>query len=133
MSLWDEVKKNLLDWYGTAADKTGEMAKVGIRRYDIFGLSRDIERHFSEMGGFVYHALNEGRADFADDPVLLGLVEKIHELEKELQGKENEIDDLREARRHEHAGSGDDQETESKPPAGPVGNAADSSEEDDSV
>jgi len=133
MSLWDEVKKNLLDWYGSAADKTGEMAKVGIRRYDIFGLSRDIERHFSEMGGFVYHALNEGRTDFAEDPVLLGMVEKVRELETELQGKENEIDDIREARRREQAESGADQETEPTPPAGPVGDAVDSSEEDNPV
>lgn len=106
MSLWDEVKTNLREWYGTAADRTGELAKVGIRRYDIFGLSRDIERHFSEIGGFVYHALNEGRTDFIEDPVLTGLVENVRELEAELQGKEREIEEIRETRRA--AGSRED-------------------------
>ena len=50
MSLWEDVKKNLVSLYGTAAEKTNELAKVGSRRYDIFGLSREIERQFSEIG-----------------------------------------------------------------------------------
>jgi len=94
MALWDEVKKNLTDWYGVAADKTGEMAKVGVRRYDIFGLSRDIERQFSEIGSLVYGAVNEDRQDILEDPLLLSLVDKVKDLEGELQAKEQEISEI---------------------------------------
>ena len=95
MTLWDDVKKNMVEWYGVAADKTNELAKVGVRRYDIFGISRDIERQFSEMGSFVYTALNEGRTDLADDPVLLALMERVRTLEGELKAKESEIEEIR--------------------------------------
>ena len=95
MALWDDVKKNLTEWYGVAADKTGELAKVGVRRYDIFGLSRDIERQFSEIGSLVYGALEEGRTDVLEDPLLLALVDKVRELEGELQAKEREIADIK--------------------------------------
>ncbi len=95
MALWDDVKKNLTDWYGVAADKTGELAKVGVRRYDIFGLSRDIERQFSEIGSLVYGAVNEDRKDILEDPLLLSLVDKVRDLEGELQAKEQEISEIR--------------------------------------
>lgn len=95
MTLWDDVKANLTEWYGVAADKTGELAKVGMRRYDIFGLSRDIERHFSEIGSLVYTALGEGRRDVLEDPVLLSVVDKIRELEQDLQAKEQEISEIK--------------------------------------
>ena len=95
MALWDDVKVNLTEWYSVAADKTGEIAKVGLRRYDIFGLSRDIERHFSEIGSLVYNALNEERRDVLDDPMLHSLVEKVRDLEKELQEKKNEISEIK--------------------------------------
>ena len=95
MTLWDDVKQNIGDWYGVAAVKTNELAKVGVRRYDIFGLSRDIERQFVEMGSLVYTALNEGRTDLHEDPVLGGLMERVRSLEAELKDKESEIDDIR--------------------------------------
>jgi len=95
MALWEDVKKNMVDWYGLAADKTNELARVGVRRYDIFGISRDIERQFSEMGSLVYTALNEGRTDLAEDPVLLGLMDRVRTLEAELKEKESEIQDIR--------------------------------------
>lgn len=105
MALWDDVKKNMVEWYGVAADKTNELAKVGVRRYDIFGISREIERQFGEMGSLVYDALNEGRTDIADDPALQGMAERVRALEAELKAKEEEIETIR--RRDEAAAAAD--------------------------
>ncbi len=105
MALWDDVKKNMVDWYGVAADKTNELAKVGVRRYDIFGISRDIERQFSEMGSLVYTALNAGRTDFADDSLLLGFADRVRALEKELKDKKSEIEEIRRQDRAASAGT----------------------------
>ena len=102
MSLWDEVKANMVEWYTVASDKTGELAKVGVRKYDKFGISRDIERQFSELGSFVYNALGDGREDFLQDPTLLAVVERVKVLEEELRRKEEEISDIRTAY-HERA------------------------------
>jgi hypothetical protein len=103
MPLWDQVKSNLVEWYTAAADKTEELAKIGVRRYDKFGISRDIERQFTELGSFVYTALTEGRGDFAADPTLLAIVERIKVLEQDLAAKESEIEDIKSSHRHRAA------------------------------
>jgi hypothetical protein len=99
MSLWDDVKQNLSEWYTVAADKTSEVAKIQARRYDKFGLSRDVERQFSELGSLVYNALQDGRGDVLDDPALTALVERIRGLEEDLRRKDEEIARIR----REHA------------------------------
>jgi len=99
MSLWDDVKSNLVEWYTVAADKTSEIAKIQSRRYDKFGLSRDIERQFSELGSLVYNGLQEGREDVLADPEVAVLAERIRGLEEDLRRKEEEIERIR----REHA------------------------------
>lgn len=99
MSLWDDVKQNLSEWYTVAADKTSEVAKVQARRYDKFGLSRDVERQFSELGSLVYNGLQAGREGILQDPALATVVERIRGLEEELRRKDEEIARIR----REHA------------------------------
>ncbi len=95
MSLWDEVKQNLSEWYTVAADKTSEVAKIQSRRYDKFGLSRDVERQFSELGSLVYNGLQEERDGLLDDPAVASLVARIRGLETELRLKDEEIERIR--------------------------------------
>ena len=92
MSLFDDVKKNLVDWYGISSEKTVEVARVTTRRYDKFGISRDIERQFSELGSLIYNGTKEGRQDLIQDPAVLALVERIKGLESELKLKSEEIE-----------------------------------------
>lgn len=94
MSLWDDVKKNVVDIYAVTTDKTAEMAKVGSRRWDKFGISRDIERQFSELGNLVYTGLQEGREEILADPAVAVLMTRIGALEQELLKKEEEIVDI---------------------------------------
>ena len=114
MPLWDEVKANLVEWYTVASDKTGELAKVGVRKYDKFGISRDVERQFSELGSFVYNALDEGREDFLQDPTLLAIVERVKVLEEELRRKEEEISTIR----SEYRDRAESKRTAARPDAG---------------
>ncbi|MFO7654084.1 MAG: hypothetical protein R6X25_09715 [Candidatus Krumholzibacteriia bacterium] len=95
MSLWDRVKVNLTEWYTVAADKTEEVTRVGMRRYDRFGISRDIERQLTELGSIVYTAHREGRADVAESPTYAAIIRRVEELEAELQRKEEEIEAIR--------------------------------------
>jgi hypothetical protein len=116
MPLWEQVKSNLVEWYSVAADKTEELAKIGMRRYDKFGISRDVERQFTELGNFVFEAHNRQNHDFFNDPTFVAIIHRIQELEKELQQKEHEIDDIRQA----HA-----QKAAAKAQAGAAGSAGD--------
>jgi hypothetical protein len=103
MSIMDQVKKNLREWYSLAADRTGEMAKISVRMYDKYGISREIERQLSELGSYVYHAVEQGRADFAGDTEFDGLIERIQGLERDLQAKMEEIEAIRIARQQKQA------------------------------
>ncbi len=95
MGLWDDLRKSMGAWYDTAAEKTGEMARVGSRRYDIFGIGRDIERHRSEIGKLVHEGILQGRTEFGADPAVLDLVDRIQKLEAELEAKRREIEEIR--------------------------------------
>jgi hypothetical protein len=131
MPLWENVKANLVEWYTVAADKTEEMAKIGMRRYDKFGISRDVERQLAELGNFVYKAHGEGRTEYAEDPTFRAIFTRIQELEAELQRKEEEIEKIKveaRARKREAAAAGtaaaptagsDAEATPAEEPSGP--------------
>jgi len=95
MSLFDDVKKNLIEWYTVTSEKTTEVARVTTRKYDKFGISRDIERQFSELGSLVYNGLREERDGILEEDGVRALVERISQLERELRAKDDEIDRIR--------------------------------------
>jgi len=102
--LWTRVKKNLVEWYETAYDKTDELARIGKKKVEITGINRSIEKHFTELGGRLYDLVAEqghrGNKT-ADDDVVQRLVAEIRELEQRLQQKEEEIETIRETGRKE--------------------------------
>lgn len=100
--LWSKVKKNLVEWYETAYDKTDELARIGKKKVEITGLNRSIEKHFTEMGGRVYDLIVEqghrGNKT-ADDVVVHRIVDEVRELEKQLQEKEEEIESIKDEKK----------------------------------
>jgi len=103
-TLWNRVKKNLVDWYEMAYDKTDEMARIGKKKVEITGLNRSIEKHFSEMGGRVYDLIVEqghrGNRT-ADDDAVQRLVAEVKELENRLRQKEDEIESIKDVRKQD--------------------------------
>ncbi len=95
MALWDDVKKNLVEWYTFTSDKTTEAARVSSRRWDKFGISRDIERQFSELGSLVYVGLKEEDSSILASEEVQTVVQRIENLEKELAEKSEEIENIR--------------------------------------
>jgi len=103
-TLWNRVKKNLVDWYEMAYDKTDEMARIGKKKVEITGLNRSIEKHFAEMGGRVYDLIVEqghrGNRT-ADDDVVQRLIAEVKELESRLRQKEEEIESIKDVRKQD--------------------------------
>jgi len=100
--LWSKVKKNLVEWYETAYDKTDELARIGKKKVEITGLNRSIEKHFTEMGGRVYDLIVEkghrGNKT-ADDEVVQRIVAEVRGLEEDLKRKEEEIESIKDDKR----------------------------------
>jgi hypothetical protein len=103
MSIMDQVKLHLREWYSLATDRTGEMAKISVRMYDKYGISREIERQLSELGSYVYHEQAQGRVDFAEDATFQAAIERIQALEHDLTAKIEEIELIRQQRQQKAA------------------------------
>jgi hypothetical protein len=102
-SVWDQVKSSMAEWYGVAAEKTEEMARIGVRKYDQLTISRTMDRAFSELGAHVYGALRLGQTDFGQDAKVTQAVARIRDLEEQLARKESEIAEIRGAYHPESA------------------------------
>ncbi|OQX86363.1 MAG: hypothetical protein B6D63_00025 [Candidatus Latescibacteria bacterium 4484_7] len=96
-TLWEKVKKNLRDWYGTAYEKTDEIARIGKKKIEIVGINRAIEKRLSELGGRVYDLISSQNKpeEVAEDDKVKELVDKIRELEEQLKLKEREIETIK--------------------------------------
>jgi hypothetical protein len=101
-TLWDRVKKNLVEWYGTAYEKTDELARIGKKKVEIAGVNRAIEKHLTELGGRVYDLIevHKKSSKIGADEKVVELISEIKDLEEQLKTKEAEIEAIKEEKRH---------------------------------
>lgn len=98
MSLWENLKKGLLDGLQSATDRTSEYTKIGRIKIDILGLKKEIEEKLIELGGRVYHNITEKQiANCEGDLPIEQLIEQIKELEVELQTYNQELKRIKDA------------------------------------
>jgi hypothetical protein len=99
-SLWENIRKGVTEFYASAAEKTDELAKVGVRKLDIVGVRRNIAHEMADLGGRVYHMIVEERNNaIAEDPEVRGYIDSVKRLEVFLQEKEQEIENIKKAAR----------------------------------
>ena len=95
-SLWESIKKNVAEFYSSAADRTDELAKVGVRKLDIVGIRRNIAHEMADLGGRVHHMLTEEKnTDVAGDAEVAKHLKSIDMLRALLVEKENEIEAIK--------------------------------------
>ncbi len=91
-ALLDSIREGL----ELVVDKTEEYSKIGKLKVDIFGIKRNIERQFVELGGRVYEMMTTGAADkIAGDEECKKLVATVQSLEQQLKEKEAEIEKVK--------------------------------------
>ncbi|MFH1006450.1 MAG: hypothetical protein V1800_02955 [Candidatus Latescibacterota bacterium] len=79
-----------------AAEKAGELSRIGKIKLDIAGVNRDINKTFTQLGGLTYHLLTEEKAPvIADQEEVKQLVEQLKMLEIDLHAKEAEFSAIR--------------------------------------
>ncbi len=96
-TLWDKVRKNLVEWYDVAYEKTDELARVGKKKIEIAGVNRAIEKQLSELGGKVYDIMDSKKKNIVirEDKRVIELIKEIKKLEKQLHQKEKEIEAIK--------------------------------------
>jgi len=87
--LWEKVKKSFKEGVTTAAEKTEEYTKIGKAKLDILTVKRKISKNFTELGGIVFDAVKEKKAEEAlKSDEVTALIGALSELEKDLEEKE---------------------------------------------
>jgi len=114
-TLWDNIKKGLMDsakmakeGAHIAAEKAEELGKKSKIMIDISNIKRKIEKDFTELGGKVYHLVQEEKVkDVSGNEEVQALMASIKDHEDELDTKHKEMDEIsvaikaeQEARKH---------------------------------
>jgi hypothetical protein len=103
-STWNKIKKSISEGYQNLSEKTGEITQIGRLKIEIIAIKRDIERAFIELGGRVYHKLEEKHQDdILSDMRIKKLVKDIKSLELRLKTLEDKIVQVRDHRMEEVA------------------------------
>ncbi len=95
-SLWDRMKKQVIEGYSTAVEKADELARIGHRKLDAASIRRHIGREMMTLGGRVFHLIDAGQQDdVVEDDEVLRSMERIRNLKSDLERKEEEIEAIR--------------------------------------
>lgn len=91
-TFWDKLKLS----YQSISSKTNEVTRIGRQKLEVLALKRDIEKHFVELGAWVYDSFFEkNRKDIFKDEAVVSLIEKIKYLENELELTSQKLEKLR--------------------------------------
>ncbi|MBN2425334.1 MAG: hypothetical protein JXR46_13695 [Calditrichaceae bacterium] len=97
MTLWENLKKGLVDGLHTATDKTTEYTKIGRIKIDLLGLKKELEEKLVELGGRVYQAYDEKKEiSLTSDMKIKQLLTRISELDQELKNYQKELKRIKE-------------------------------------
>ena len=107
-SIWDKIKRSVIDSANVAAEKAEYLGKIGRARLDIAKTRHAIRDRFADLGGLVYEGLkSDDGSDIAGSDEVKGLVSVISDLEQELGRREEALNALR-----EEAGEAEEVDTE---------------------
>ena len=95
-TLWERIKRGIIDSAATAAHKAEHLGKIGRARLDIAGTRHAIHEAFAEFGGVVYAHLSAGNeSGGVRKEEVQDLVRRISELENLLQERETRLKNLK--------------------------------------
>jgi hypothetical protein len=81
MRLWKKLRDGIL----AAGSKTSDFTKLGRIEIDILGIKKETEEKLIELGGRVFHLVNEqGQTDVSVSKEIIHLIAQLKELEEEL-------------------------------------------------
>lgn len=91
-SLWEEVTTWLTGAAGTAIREAEDLTRRGRLKVEMLGLSQQMEKLMTKLGGRVYRLMGSGPAGVAADGEVSRLVDELRGLETELARKRAEYE-----------------------------------------
>jgi len=97
MSFWDDLANLFKRGVSTVAKKTDEYTRIGKIKVDIIGIKRDIDKKFTELGGKTYQLIvEENNSRVASNEEVKAIIDSIKELNRKLDEKKDELQQVRE-------------------------------------
>lgn len=95
-SLWEDVKKAIVEGYVYAADKADEMTLIGKAKLETLRANRKIAGALSALGDRTFELFGNAEQEaMAEDPEIIEGVRRIRALQEELRNWEKEIERIR--------------------------------------
>jgi len=93
MNLWEKIKKGFGVGVETVSEKTEELSVLAKLNWEKFKIQKSIDKETNKLGGKVFQLHVENREkDFTTETK--EIVQKLNELEEQLQSKVNEINQV---------------------------------------
>ncbi len=103
-TLWDDVKNAIVDGYVYASDKAEELTAIGKARVDVVKANRKIAQALGRVGDRVFQLFeDEQQSAIAEDAEVVGAVEEIRSLRREISRLEDEIERIKAERNESHS------------------------------
>ena len=92
---WEKIRNNFRAGMKIVSRKADELSRIGRLKLEIVAVKRDIEKGFLELGGRIYHKLDQEQ-DYAlkSDKDIMDLVAKIRGHEDRLEELEQKIKEI---------------------------------------
>lgn len=78
----------------TVAEKTEEAVSHARSRLKLYNLNKSADKRLSELGGFVFELLSQGKTDVYEDSDVKEMIGAIKNIKKEIRETEQEIEGL---------------------------------------
>jgi chromosome segregation ATPase len=93
---WDKIKRNIIDSFNVALDKTEELTSIGRTKLEILQIEHRLDEKYSKLGKIVMAKLQK-RLDFVDiDQEIINLKDELEKLQNQLKEKEKELGRIKE-------------------------------------
>ncbi len=101
--LWDDLKKNMLQWGSVAVEKAEEVSKIAVAkteeltkiskiRLEAHQLQRELSKTYEDLGRYTARqAQTENVVNFTGNTEFFNYIQKTDELQSEIDQKEEEI------------------------------------------
>ena len=94
--LWDKIKRNIIDSFNVALDKTEELTSIGRIKLEILQLEHRLDEKYSNLGKIVLAKL-QNHSDYIDiDEQIISLKDELEKLQNQLNYKEKELGRIKE-------------------------------------
>lgn len=88
---WDKIKRNIIDSFNVALDKTEELTSIGRIKIEILQIEHKLDEKYSDLGKLIFKRVNTESDHILLDEEILCMKDELSRLNEQLTKKEKEL------------------------------------------